>query len=271
MPELPEVETTRRGIAPHAEGNTITGVVVYNRRLRWPISARLGAALTGQTITHIRRRAKYLIFDTAGGSMIIHLGMSGSLRLGDAKDTLKKHDHLEVRLGNGRLLRFNDPRRFGSVFWTTAPPDRHKRLAHLGAEPLAPALSGAYLHTQAAHRKTNVKHFIMDARVVVGVGNIYASESLHTAGIHPKRPAGNISRPRYEKLAQAIKTTLTAAIESGGSTLNDFVKPDGKPGYFQHQFRVYGKAGRPCGRCGAAIKKITQGQRSTYYCAGCQR
>lgn len=270
MPELPEVETTRQGIAPHIQGKKINRVIIRNRRLRWPVTPRLEGFLTGQTIHAIHRRAKYLLFETARGTMILHLGMSGSLRIVGKGDAIKKHDHAEWQFNHGKILRFNDPRRFGSIHWTSCPASRHKLLAPLGPEPLEDAFDGEYLFRQSRARKIAIKNFIMNSHVVVGVGNIYASESLYLAGIHPKRAAHRISKQRYEKLACDIKQVLNAAIESGGSTLNDFIKPDGEPGYFQHHFRVYGKAGEPCESCGGPIRQITLGQRSTFFCPNCQ-
>lgn len=271
MPELPEVETTRRGIKPHVSDQTITNVTVRNRRLRWPIIAGLEQLLSGQVINRVNRRAKYLLFETDTGTMILHLGMSGSLRVVKSDDELKKHDHVEIEFANGTLLRFNDPRRFGSIHWTESPVDEHELISQLGPEPLDEEFSVDYLYEKSRGRKVAVKTFIMNSHIVVGVGNIYASESLYLAGINPKRAAANISRARYEKLVPAVKQVLQAAIESGGSTLNDFVKPDGQPGYFQHHFSVYGKTGQPCEKCTAPIRQVTLGQRSTFYCPACQK
>ncbi len=271
MPELPEVETTRRGIQPHVHQQKVTQVIIHNRKLRWPVTRTLESNLTGQTISKLNRRAKYLLFETNRGSMILHLGMSGSLRIVDIQDEVKKHDHAEFHFDNGKILRFNDPRRFGSIHWTTRAVDKHKLLEPLGPEPLEDGFDSNYLFQQSRNRKVAIKNFIMNSHIVVGVGNIYASESLYLAGIHPKRAANKVSKARYEKLATTIKQVLAAAIESGGSTLNDFIKPDGQPGYFQHHFSVYGKTGEPCENCGQPIKQITLGQRSTFFCSSCQK
>lgn len=270
MPELPEVETTRRGIEPHISGQQVIRVLVRNRWLRWPVPATLEKTLTGVTIEGVGRRAKYLLFQTGRGTMIVHLGMSGSLRIAEAGDKTSKHDHIELGFANGKLLRLNDPRRFGSIHWTTSPGDRHRLLRSLGPEPLSEALSADYLYHRSRNRKVAIKNFIMNSHVVAGIGNIYACESLFVAGIHPKRGAGHISKLRYGRLLTAIRQVLRSAIESGGSTLNDFIKPDGRPGYFQHHFSVYGKTGQPCGKCGSPIKHIASGQRSTFYCGKCQ-
>ncbi len=270
MPELPEVETTRRGIEPHICGQQITRVLVRNRQLRWPVPATLEKALTGMTVEDVDRRAKYLLFQTGKGTMILHLGMSGSLRIAKTGDKIRKHDHVEVKFANNRLLRLNDPRRFSSIHWTTSPCEEHWLLKPLGPEPLSNDLTADYLYHKSRNRKIAIKNFIMNSHVVAGVGNIYASESLFLAGIHPERDAGKVSKSRYGKLLTAVRQVLQAAIESGGSTLNDFIKPDGQPGYFQYHFSVYGKAGQPCGKCASPIKQIKLGQRSTFYCGKCQ-
>ena len=270
MPELPEVETTRRGIEPYIHGQRIVRILVRNRQLRWRIPAKLEKNLTGTTVEGIQRRAKYLLFQTGKGTMILHLGMSGSLRLAKAGDKIRKHDHVEIEFNSGKLLRFNDPRRFSSIHWTTLPVEKHKLLRSLGPEPLSDALTADYLHRKSRNRKAAIKNFIMNSHIVAGIGNIYACESLFLAGIHPGRAAGNISQSRYGRLLSGIKQVLQSAIESGGSSLNDFIKPDGKPGYFQYHFSVYGKAGQPCWKCSLPIKRITLGQRSTFYCSKCQ-
>jgi formamidopyrimidine-DNA glycosylase len=270
MPELPEVETTRRGIAPHIEGKKVSDVIVRHHQLRWPVPRGLKAKLAGHTISSVSRRAKYLLLAFDHGTLILHLGMSGSLRIIDAAAAAQKHDHVDIMLNEGHALRLTDPRRFGAVLWTRDDPERHELIAHLGPEPLSEAFNGDYLYRRSRGRSSSIKQFIMDGKVVVGVGNIYASESLFLAGIHPKRSAGKVGRERMEKLAAAIKQVLAAAIAQGGTTLRDFVGGDGKPGYFAQQLNVYGREGEPCPNCGTAIKQITQGQRSSYYCPGCQ-
>lgn len=271
MPELPEVETTRRGILAHARNRVITGVTVRNKNLRWPVPARLQAALSNARILDIRRRGKYLIFETGGGFMLVHLGMSGSLRIDQAGAAPKKHDHVEWALDDGSLLRLHDPRRFGSVHWIKDTPAQHPLLRELGPEPLEAEFDGGYLHRQSRRYRCAVKHFIMNSRVVVGVGNIYANEALFLAGVAPGRAANRVSAPQYEKLAAAIKTVLQDAIRQGGTTLRDFVNAEGNPGYFRLQLRVYEKAGSPCSRCGRLIRHRSMGQRSSYYCAHCQK
>lgn len=271
MPELPEVETTCRGIAPHVEGQTVRDVVVRQPRLRWPISPRLKKELRGAVITAVRRRGKYLLLESAAGTVLLHLGMSGSLHVVSADTAAEKHDHVDFILTNGVCLRLRDPRRFGAVLWTTRPAEQHKLLQNLGPEPLLAAFNSAYLFTASRGRRVCIKAFIMDSKVVVGVGNIYASESLFMAGIHPKTAAGRISRVRFERLLQAIKQVLAAAIKQGGTTLRDFTNSDGKPGYFQQQLQVYGRSGEACPSCGAGIRSMTLGQRNTFYCPRCQR
>ncbi len=270
MPELPEVETTRRDIEPHLLGRTVTAVRIRNRKLRWPVSSAIRRILPGQRITGVRRRAKYLLLETAAGTVILHLGMSGSLRVLPADTPAEKHDHLDIVLDSGRALRLRDPRRFGTLLWTTSDPGRHKLLRTLGPEPLGDDFDGDYLFAKARKRKVAIKNFIMNSHIVVGVGNIYASESLFLARIHPQRAAGRITRVRYAALAKAIRKVLTAAIQAGGTTLRDFSRADGEPGYFRQHLRVYGRAGKPCERCGTAIATRLTGQRSTYYCPHCQ-
>lgn len=271
MPELPEVETTRRGIAPHTQDHCIDKVVVRQPKLRWPVPRGLTQKLAGRRIESVSRRAKYLLLGFDNGTLILHLGMSGSLRIVTATEAAGKHDHVDIVLDNGRALRLTDPRRFGAVLWTRETPDSHELLASLGPEPLSDAFDGDYLFQRSRGRKNSIKQFIMDGKIVVGVGNIYASESLYLAGINPKRVAGKVSRERYLKLAEAIKQVLAAAIEQGGTTLRDFVGGDGKPGYFAQKLNVYGKEGEPCPACDTAIKQLVLGQRSTYYCPRCQR
>jgi formamidopyrimidine-DNA glycosylase len=271
MPELPEVETTCRGIAPHLQGRKIIGVIVRQSRLRWPIPANLAEVLVGTVVQSVNRRAKYLLIDVGSGTAILHLGMSGSLRMVAANQPVAKHDHMDIVLDDGRCLRFTDPRRFGSVLWTDDDPFRHKLLSKLGPEPLTELFTGERLYNLSRGRKAAVKTFIMDNAVVVGVGNIYANEALFAAGIHPARSAGKIALKRYQVLAQEIKQVLARAIEQGGTTLRDFVGGDGNPGYFKQQLQVYGRKGEPCAGCGSTLKEIRQGQRSTVYCGRCQR
>ncbi|HET8897805.1 MAG TPA: bifunctional DNA-formamidopyrimidine glycosylase/DNA-(apurinic or apyrimidinic site) lyase [Rhodanobacteraceae bacterium] len=270
MPELPEVETTRRGIAPHLQGHRIERVLLRRADLRWPIPAAIRRALPGQTIVAVERRAKYLLLHAQSGAALLHLGMSGSLRVLEAEWPPGPHDHYDWLLDSGRVLRFNDPRRFGCLLWQ--PRGRvHPLLAGLGPEPLSDAFDGDVLWVAAQGRRAAVKRFLMDQAVVVGVGNIYASEALFAAGIHPARPAGRVSRARYGLLATAVKGILTRAIERGGTTLRDFIAPDGAPGYFEQELQVYGRTGEPCRQCGAPIRQQLLGQRSTFYCPRCQR
>jgi len=271
MPELPEVETTRLGILPHAKGETVADIVVRDRRLRWPVPEELSRMLPGATIEDIRRRGKYLLFRTGAGTLIGHLGMSGSLRVVDPSASAGKHDHVDIVLGNGKALRYNDPRRFGCLLWTLADPMDHELLKHLGPEPLDEAFDADYLYTRSRGRGAAVKTYIMDSRVVVGVGNIYANETLFLAGIRPGRAAGRVSRPRYEKLVEKIKSVLKEAVEQGGTTLRDFVGGDGRPGYFRLRLNVYDHAGEPCPSCGLELRESRLGQRSTVYCRNCQR
>jgi formamidopyrimidine-DNA glycosylase len=269
MPELPEVEVTRRGLAPQLAGRVISGVAVREPRLRWPISADV-RRLAGRTVAAVRRRGKYLLVDCGDGHLILHLGMSGSLRVLPPGTPAGKHDHFDLLLGD-RMLRLRDPRRFGAVLWVAGDATDHTLLAHLGVEPLTRALDGARLHALTRGRRTPIKLFLMDARLIVGVGNIYASESLFVAGIDPRMKARRISLERSRKLAAAIKLTLRKAIRAGGSSLRDFVGVDGNPGYFQQRYWVYDRAGEPCRRCGATIRRIVQGQRSTFFCPRCQK
>jgi formamidopyrimidine-DNA glycosylase len=269
MPELLEVETTRNGIAPHVKGQYVTSIIIRQPKLRWLIPDALQEVI-GQQINTITRRAKYLLLQTKTGCIIIHLGMSGSLRLIEATLPADKHDHIDIILATGKALRLHDPRRFGAVLWTQEDPLQHKLLSKLGPEPLSNDFDATVLYTLSRTRRVFVKQFIMNAHIVVGVGNIYASESLFMAGISPKRAAGNLSLARYETLVKAIKIILTRAIEQGGTTLRDFVQAEGKPGYFQQQLNVYGREGEECSHCHSFIKKITQGQRSSFYCAHCQ-
>jgi len=270
MPELPEVETTRRGLETHITGREIAALRVRETRLRWPITAHVRPGVTGRRIERLERRAKYLLLRLDNGCLIIHLGMSGSLRFLPQAAEPGKHDHYDIELTGGGIVRYNDPRRFGSLHYSTAP-EAHPLLAALGPEPLSEAFDGRLLWQLSRGRRTAVKSFIMDSHVVVGVGNIYASEALFRAGIHPARPAGRISLARYEQLAAAIKAVLADAIRSGGTTLRDFVGGDGKPGYFRQSLAVYERAGEPCRLSGHPIRRRVIGQRASYYCPGCQR
>lgn len=270
MPELPEVETTRRGVSPFCQGQMVSGLVVREPRLRWPVPELLPGYLVGQTIETVERRAKYLLFRTAAGTLLVHLGMSGSLRVVDAAQLPGKHDHIDIQLASGACLRFHDPRRFGCFLWL-GPGERHMLLNRLGPEPLSPEFDGDYLYRRSRGRSGPVKNFIMDGKVVVGVGNIYANEALFLCGVHPGRAAGRIAQARYQRLAATIKQVLTSAIEQGGTTLRDFVGGDGRAGYFALQLHVYGRAGEPCKRCGAALREIRLGQRSSVFCVTCQR
>lgn len=271
MPELPEVETTLRGIAPFVEGNVIVRVDVRNGNLRWPVPKDISVHIQGNRVEAVFRRAKYLLFKFAGGHLMVHLGMSGRLRLVSGEAPFEKHDHLDFRLDNGMCLRFTDPRRFGSVLWVEGDPNQHKLLASLGPEPLAPELDVDYLYHRSRGKTAPIKTFLMDSHVLVGVGNIYANEALFKSGIAPTRAAGKISRAGYQKLLENIRTVLQQAIEAGGTTLRDFVNGEGKPGYFQQQLSVYGRGGMACVRCGAVLREIRLGQRSTVYCPKCQR
>ncbi len=271
MPELPEVEITRRGIEPLVVGRTVDRVICRVGRLRWPVPETLGAVLAGQTIHRVERRAKYLLLRFDAGTLVIHLGMSGCLRGVAAEQPPGRHDHIDLVFSDGSCLRYNDARRFGAFLWTTGAPLAHPLLAGLGPEPLSDEMTGEYLYRCSRNRRLAVKPFIMDQRVVVGVGNIYANEALFQAGIAPGRPAGRISLQRYQRLTEAIGEVLGRAIAAGGSTLRDFRNADGRPGYFPLQFQVYGKAGEGCPGCGRQIVRTRLAQRSTYCCRHCQR
>lgn len=270
MPELPEVETTRRGLAPHLVGRRITGVVLRRPDLRWPIPEAITAMLPGQPIDAVRRRAKYLLTDTPAGSALWHLGMTGVMRVLPADTPVGRHDHVDVALDDGRVLRFTDARRFGSLLWQ-ATGTEHPLLAGLGPEPLSDAFTGATLHAAARGRVSPVKTFLMDQSVVVGVGNIYAAEALFEAGIRPTAPAGTLGRARFDRLAAAVKRILGYAIERGGTTLRDFLNADGLPGYFEQELKVYDREGEACRACGATLKGQRLGQRASVWCPRCQR
>ena len=269
MPELPEVETSRRGIEPHIVGQRISDVRIRERRLRWPVSEDVDRHLPGQTVTSVERRAKYLLINTTDGTAILHLGMSGSVCIVENDTPASVHDHIDIELESGCALRLRDPRRFGSLHWSD-DASNHWLLKNLGPEPLGDEFDGEYLWKRSRGRRVAVKQFIMNAGIVVGVGNIYASESLFLAGINPKRAAGRIALPRYEALADAIRTVLQKAIRAGGTTLRDFYGGDGEPGYFQQELTVYGREDEPCLYCDRPVTAIVQGQRATYYCKHCQ-
>lgn len=270
MPELPEVETTRRGIAPHVLGRYVTGVTLRRADLRWPIPDAIRDEWPGQRIDAVRRRAKYLLLDAQTGSAIVHLGMSGSLRVLPADTAVKTHDHVDIALDSGRILRLTDPRRFGALLWQPLG-ETHELLHGLGPEPLSDDFDTDYLLRVTRGRSAPIKHTLMDQRIVVGVGNIYAAEALFRAGIHPARASGRIARERLARLVDAIKAILAYAIERGGTTLRDFISPDGEPGYFEQELFVYGRAGQPCKVCGSTLRAADWGQRATVYCPKCQR
>lgn len=271
MPELPEVETTRRGLAPHLIGRRIGQVTVRDSRLRWPVAAGLAHDLRGQRIHDLRRRAKYLIIDLDRGALIVHLGMSGALSMVAATAQAGKHDHLDMAIEGGQVLRLTDPRRFGSVHLVAGDPAQHVLLASLGPEPLSADFTAERLHEVSRGRRASIKETLMNARVVAGVGNIYANEALFRSRIDPRSPAGRISLRRCANLVQAVRETLLAAIEAGGSSLRDWHQADGSPGYFQQQYFVYDRRGKPCRHCGTPVRAIRQGQRATFYCPRCQR
>jgi formamidopyrimidine-DNA glycosylase len=270
MPELPEVETTRRGLLPHVVGRRIRDVIVREPRLRWPVPADLGRRVKGERITEIRRRGKYLLFEVGEGHVLVHLGMSGNLSLVPTGSPPRRHDHVDLALEGDSTLRLTDPRRFGAVLWVKRP-ETHVLLKGLGIEPFDGGFGGEHLHRLAKGRRVPVKLFLMNAHVVTGIGNIYANEALFAAGVHPSRAAGRISRERWDGLAEAILRTLERALAAGGSTLRDFVGGDGRPGYFQNEYAVYGREGRPCPACHAPIRATRHAGRATYFCASCQR
>jgi formamidopyrimidine-DNA glycosylase len=269
MPELPEVETTRKGLEPLITDRKIKSVHIYKKKLRWDIPTHLPKTLKNQNILKISRRAKYLLLHFDIGQLVMHLGMSGSISVVDSFEPLKKHEHFELKLDNSTSLRFNDPRRFGSILWQS-PNEAHTLLKNLGPEPLSYEFDENSLFKSSIGKSRNIKSFIMDSKIVVGVGNIYASESLFLARISPKREAGKTSNERYKVLTDSIKNVLTDAINNGGTTLNDFSNVDGNPGYFSQVLNVYGRENMPCMRCNGKIKRIIQNQRATYYCTKCQ-
>jgi len=271
MPELPEVETTLRGIKPYLLNKKIVTVTVRDRRLRWPVGDEFEQSIERSVINSIQRRAKYLVLENKHGFFIIHLGMSGSLRITNAEETLLKHDHIIFGLANRKQMRFNDPRRFGCALWLGKNPFNHELLKHLGPEPLSNELEASYLFEKSRKRKVTVKNFIMDNKIIVGVGNIYANESLFMSGIRPTRQAGKVSKKEYTLLLKNIQTVLSNAITMGGSTLRDFVGGDGKPGYFQQTLNVYGREGEPCVNCEKTLTHKVIGQRTSVYCTSCQR
>lgn len=271
MPELPEVETTRRGIEPYILNNPIDRVIIREDRLRWPVPDIVRTELPGQHFMEVNRRGKFLLLVAETGTLIIHLGMSGSLRLLDASSPFRKHDHVDFVFRNRLCLRFHDPRRFGCILWTSGDPNHHALLSSLGPEPLSDDFNGKYLYGRAGNRKIAIKSLLMDSHIVVGIGNIYANEALFLSAIAPKRSAGRISLPRMDQLCTAISTVLSRSIRQGGTTLRDFVNEKGLPGYFQQTLKVYDKAGKACPRCESPIRQCRIGQRSTFYCSNCQR
>jgi formamidopyrimidine-DNA glycosylase len=271
MPELPEVETTRRGLEPHLAGQTILRLTVHDHRLRWPVDARLPQTLAGQHVKSVERRAKYLLVRLTHGTVLWHLGMSGSLRIVPSDLPVELHDHIDLTLTSGHTVRFNDPRRFGSLIYVTGDPQAHPLLAKLAPEPFDPAFDAQYLWRVSRRRKVSVKQLIMNGQVVTGVGNIYASEVLFQAGIRPRRQSRSLTRAETTRLVAAIRKVLKQAIRVGGTTLRDSLNPQGNPGYFRQKLFVYERDDEPCRNCGTPIRSFTQGQRSTYYCPTCQR
>lgn len=271
LPELPEVETTRAGIEPYILDRRVCELIVRQPSLRWPVPGNLAACLLDRPIHTVSRRAKYLLLGNSGGTLLVHLGMSGSLRITDKSLEVGKHDHIDLVFDGSVVLRYTDPRRFGCMLWIDDNAGVHPLLANLGPEPLSEQFDADYLHALSRKRKTPIKSFLMDGRIVVGVGNIYANEALFLAGIHPRRAAGNISRNRYDLLVKVVKEVLANAIAVGGTTLRDFSGSDGKPGYFKQSLAVYGRAGEACKRCSETLLEIRQNQRATVYCRNCQR
>lgn len=272
MPELPEVETTKKGVAPFCEKKTLEQLVVRNSRLRWPVDSMLAEHLPGSDVKGLTRRGKYLLMHFEHGTLLIHLGMSGSLRVVKPQAPVGKHDHIDMLFSGGNILRFNDPRRFGAFVWHSGSAvEQHTLLAHLGPEPLSDDFSAAYLVSKAKGRKVPLKQFVMDAKVVVGVGNIYANEALHSAGLHPLKSAGQLSLPKARRLVSEIKAVLQRSITQGGTTLRDFVGGDGKPGYFAQQLNVYGRGGESCRQCTKPLTEKRLQNRTTVYCTLCQK
>jgi formamidopyrimidine-DNA glycosylase len=271
MPELPEVETTKRGISPHVKNKRVEQIIVRQKKLRWEVPINLSKDLVGKKISSVTRRGKYLLLGSDKGTMIIHLGMSGSLRIVNKDLLAAKHDHVDVVFEDGKVLRYTDPRRFGCILWETSDIESHPLLSHLGPEPLQKDFESRYLFNTSRGRSAAIKTFIMDSKIVVGVGNIYANEALFLAGINPKRSAGKISQTKYDELVPCIKKILQEAISVGGTTLRDFTNSSGEPGYFKQSLNVYGRGGENCVRCDKELKEIRLGQRSTVYCSCCQR
>ncbi|GAB4508759.1 MAG: bifunctional DNA-formamidopyrimidine glycosylase/DNA-(apurinic or apyrimidinic site) lyase [Sulfuricaulis sp.] len=271
MPELPEVETTRRGIEPHVVGRTVARLVVRNPNLRWRVTPKLVREFSGQTIQSVTRRGKYLLLATASGTAILHLGMSGSLRIVPCTQAADAHDHVDIVLDNGDCLRLHDPRRFGALLWTRDDPQKHKLLCNLGPEPLSPDFNGDCLFEISRGRKRAIRDFLLDSQIIAGIGNIYANEALFAAGLRPTRAAGRINRAQCGRLAETIRETLHRALKAGGTTLRDFRRSDGKPGYFQLSLNVYGREGEPCLVCRTHIRTTRLGQRSVFFCPKCQR
>jgi formamidopyrimidine-DNA glycosylase len=271
MPELPEVETTRRGLIPLVVGARVTALHVYDRRLRWSVPASLARRIAGRTIDAIDRRSKYLLFRLHPDTLLVHFGMTGSLRAYSELPPLRPHDHVDIVLESGITLRYHDPRRFGAMLWLPPPSSAHRLLADLGPEPFDPGCDAAYLWQATRNRTAAVKLALMDNHLIVGVGNIYANESLYRAGIRPTTPVNRVSKPRLARLIVEVRATLTEAIAKGGSTLRDYVDARGEPGYFQLDYFVYGRQGLPCRVCGTPIRQIRQGGRATTYCPHCQR
>ena len=271
MPELPEVETTRRGIAPHVTGRRVVRVEVYDRRLRWPVPADLDARLQGTTIDRVDRRSKYLLLHAGEGALLVHLGMTGTLRVFRDAPPRRLHDHVDITLDDGTVLRYRDPRRFGAMLWIASSAGGHRLLDALGPEPFDPPFDAAYLWRATRTRRAAIKLVVMDNQVVTGVGNIYANEALFRAGIRPTTPVGRLTRPRFARLVTSVREVLSEAIAKGGSTLRDYVDSRGEPGCFQLDYRVYGRDGLACRVCKGTIRQRRQGQRSTFWCPACQR
>lgn len=274
MPELPEVETTKRGVAPHIVNQSVQDVVIRQPQLRWPISEGLKSLLLGKKLDRIERRAKYLLLffeDLAPGALMVHLGMSGSLRIVQPEEPPLKHDHVDLQFSNSNILRYSDPRRFGCILWIDQEPKSHKLLSSLGPEPLSDEFSGEYLWNASRGLSVSVKQFVMDQKRVTGIGNIYATEALFEAKVRPTRPAGKVSKASYEKFVTAAKRILQNAIEQGGTTLRDFVGGDGKPGYFKQQLLVYGRKGEKCKVCDSELKETRLSNRASVFCPTCQK